>query len=116
MKNWIVALAIVAMLGFTGMTEAGSGKGKKHGGLHGKIQSVDGKTFTMMAGGKKNGHTVTVTLADGASIMIDGAPGKLDASLVGKTATVSGTEASGAVTTSSVTISTKKHEKKKKAA
>jgi hypothetical protein len=114
MKNWIIALAMVAVLGMSGFAEAGGGK--KHGGIHGKIQSISGNVITLMAGGKKNPHTVTVTLASGATVMIDGVAGKLDSSLVGKRATVDGTESNGAVTSSTVTISTKHHAKKAPAA
>jgi hypothetical protein len=110
MKNWIVALAIVAMLGMTGFADAG-GKGKKSG-IHGKIQSVNGNTVTLTAGGHKNPHTVTVTLAAGATVTIDGAAGKLDASVVGKIAMVDGTETNGAVTSSSIAVVTKHHKKK----
>ena len=111
MKNWIVALAIVAMLAMTGMANAGGGKGKKSG-IHGKIQSVNGNTVTLTAGGHKNPHTVTVTLAAGATVTIDGVAGKLDASLVGKSASVDGAENNGAVTSSSIAVVTKHHKKK----
>ncbi|HWE04855.1 MAG TPA: hypothetical protein VG326_20785 [Tepidisphaeraceae bacterium] len=111
MKHWIVALAVVAMLGMTGLANAGSGK-KSHGGIHGKIQSISGNTVTLTVGGHKNPHTVTVTLATGATIMIDGASGKLDSTLVGKRATVDGAENNGAVTSSTITVTTKHHAKK----
>jgi len=116
MKNWIVALAIIAMLGMTGFADAGGGKGKgKKSGIHGKIQSVSGNTVTLSSGGKKNPHTVTVTLAANATVTIDGVAGKLDSSLVGKTASVDGAENNGAVTSSSITVVTKHHHKKKAA-
>lgn len=113
MKHWIVALTIVSMLGFTGLANA---KGKKGGhGMKGKITAVSDNSFTMSTGGKKNPHTVTVSLATGATLIVDGVAGKITADMVGKMASVTGAENAGAVSATAVTVTTK-HKHKKKAA
>ena len=116
MKNWMIALTIVSMLGFTGLANAKDKSKTGHGGMHGKITAVTDTSFTMTVGGKKNPHSVTVTLAAGATVMIDGVAGKITSDLVGKKASVTGPENAGAVSASAVTVSTKHHEKKNKAA
>jgi len=122
MKTWIIALAVVAVLSMSNFVQA---KGHKHSkGIHGKITSVGANTMTLTTGGKKNPRTITVKFDGTTAITVDGAAGaKIDASYVGKRATIiGGTTAAGAaaapadtITASSIAISTVKHSKKAKA-
>lgn len=119
MKFWMMTLALAAVLGFGNFAQAvNAGKhGHGHGhGLHGKIESVGTNSFTMTTGGKKNPHTLTINFDANTVIMIDGVKGTLDASVVGKHATIAGSANGDTVAATAVTVSTKSHHKKKDAA
>ena len=60
MKKWMMALVIVSLLGMSAMADAAQTVGKHKHRIHGKIQMVTGNTFTIMAGGKKHPHTMTI--------------------------------------------------------
>ena len=62
-----------------------------------------------------SGATVNVTVPQGVSVTVDGVAAKLDASCVGKTASVVGTQSGDKITASSVSVSAKQHHKKKAA-
>ena len=113
MKTWIIALAMVAVLGMSGLANAKTECGKKHDkGVHGKIATVDASSFTITTGGKKNPQTLTVKFDANTTVMIDGVAGKLDSSAIGKTCKIVGSNDGTTVTATSITITTKHHHKK----
>jgi len=124
MKTWMLALSFIALLGMAGLADAG-GKGKKgKGGMQGKISSVASGTLTLSTGhaGKKKKAAATtqptsmmIKFDNTTTIMIDGVVGKLDASAIGKYATVLGSiNADASVTATQISVTTNKPSKKKK--
>ncbi len=116
MKIAIIALAFITVLGFAHVTDAKGAGLKKHGkGMHGKIDTVSATSFTMTVGGKKNPHTMTVKFDANTTITIDGLAGKIDASQVGKRATIVGSANGDTISATAVTIKASHHHKKKAA-
>ena len=127
MKAWMLALSFVAVLGMTGLADAKGKNGK--GGIRGKIESVTGNSFTITVGkhGKKNAaaadaaaaaaapKSMTVKFDDKTTITVNGAAGKIDASMVGKRVSVIGGTTGDTITATQITV-TDGHHKKKKAA
>jgi hypothetical protein len=109
MKAWMTILALATIVGFSSFADA-KGAGKKgDGGVKGKITALTGSpvtSFTMEAGGKKNPHTVTVTVG---TATIQG--GTL---AVGSHVSVVGTE-DGSGTIAATSIKIHQHKEKKKA-
>lgn len=115
MKFWMIALALVAMIGFSGNLAQAKGK-KGHGhGIHGKIVSVGADSFLVQTGGKKNPQTLTVKFTASTPITIDGVAGKLDSSLVGKKVKIQGASDGTNVTATAVDVVTVKKAHKAKA-
>ena len=111
MKTWMLALSLVAVLGFTALADAKGTKGAKHGhGIKGTITSVNGATFTMTTGvnKKKANAAVQTYTVDSSSASVTG--GTLS---VGAKVSVVGSQSGEKITASTIKIAGKHHKKKK---
>ena len=103
MKPWVLALAFVAVLGMSTFAEA-----RRHSkGIHGKITAVTETSMTITTGGKKNPRTMTVQFGGTTPVTIDGAPGKLDSSAVGKRVVIQGGTNGDVIMANSIAVVTK---------
>jgi hypothetical protein len=113
MKTWMLALSLIAVLGFTGMAQA---KGKKGKGVKGTVATVvtdaNGKVtgFTMNVGHhKKNANA---NAAAPTTITVDSSSATVTGTLaVGAKVSVEGAQTGDNITATSVTVS-KGHKKK----
>lgn len=125
MKTWILAIALLAVFGMSGIADAcKTGKSAKHAGVHGKVLSVGQGTFTLTshAHGKGKNGAANAAAGTGAGQMmtirytisttVNGAAGKIDSSLVGKEVNVIGPQSGNVVNAMSVTVMEGHHGKR----
>jgi len=118
MKLGILACALAAVLGMSGVADAchkGHVSNSNSKGVKGRIASVGKSSFRLAVGASASGKVVTVNFGNGSRIT--GAPhGVIDSSLVGESASVVGTGEGATINASAIVISAPQHHHAKSAA